>query len=212
MITLFDYLPSQNAYKIRLLLSHLKQPYKSKMISIFEGEGKTEEFRSINPTGAVPAIQLENGEIVAESNAILTYLADGTEFLPKGRLARAKVFQWLFFEGETVQGGVATLRHWVQTGKDKNRSADILEAKRSLSLKALDILDRELGDNIFLGGDRYTIADIAVFAYMHLANEANLPLQNYVNVTRWIERVRSQEGFLPEVHPYSIDPHSVEEL
>jgi glutathione S-transferase len=212
VITLFDYLPSQNAYKIRLLLSHLKQPYKSKMISIFEGEGKTEEFRSINPTGAVPAIQLENGEIVAESNAILTYLADGTEFLPKGRLARAKVFQWLFFEGETVQGGVATLRHWVQTGKDKNRSADILEAKRSLSLKALDILDRELGDNIFLGGDRYTIADIAVFAYMHLANEANLPLQNYVNVTRWIERVRSQEGFLPEVHPYSIDPHSVEEL
>jgi glutathione S-transferase len=212
MITLFDYLPSQNAYKIRLLLNHLDQPYKSQMISIFEGEGKTENYRSINPTGAVPAIQIENGDTLAESNAILIYLAEGTNYLPKDRMAQAKVFQWLFFEGETVQSSVATLRHWVQTGKDKNRAADVLESKRGQSHTALAILDRELASNSFLGGDRYTIADISNFAYVHLADEAGLPLHDYENVTAWIERVRSQDRFLPEIHPYSIDPYSVREL
>jgi glutathione S-transferase len=212
MITLFDYLPSQNAYKIRLLLAHLNQPYKSKMISIFEGEGKTKEFGAISPTGTVPAIMLENGETLAESNAILTYLAADTKYLPKDPFARAKVLQWLFFEGELVQDGVATLRHWVQTGKDKNRTTEVLESKRKLSLKALDILNRELHTNDFLGGDQYTVADIAVFAYVHLADEANLPLHQYTNVTQWIDRVRSQEGFLAEIYPYSIDPCSVREL
>lgn len=212
MITLFDYLPSQNAYKIRLLLSHLNQPYKTKIISIFEGEGKTEEYRSISPTGTVPAIMLESGETLAESNAILAYLAEGTKYLPDDPVTRAKVLQWLFFEGETVQSGVATLRHWVQTGKDKNRVADAMESKRNLSLKALEILNRELQDRDFLAGDQYTIADIAVFAYVHLAEEARLPLVDYGHVTQWIDRVRAQEGFLSEVHPYSIDPYSVGEL
>jgi len=107
MLTLYDYLPSQNAYKIRLLLNHLKQPYRTKIISIFEGEGQSDEFRAISPTGTVPAIELENGYTLAESNAILSYLAEGTAYLPDDAHARAKVLQWLFFEGETVQGGVA---------------------------------------------------------------------------------------------------------
>jgi len=204
--------PSQNAYKIRLLLNHLNQPYRTRIVSIFEGEGQTEEFRAISPTGTVPAIELENGHTLAESNAILTYLAEGTAYLPDDALARAKVLQWLFFESETVQGGVATLRHWVQTGKDKNRSRELVESKRNLSLKALGILDRELDRNSFLGGNQYTVADIAVFAYVHLADEANLPLKDYVHVVQWIERVRLQDGFLTEMYPYSIDPHSVGEL
>lgn len=212
MLTLFDYLPSQNAYKIRLLLHHLKRPYRTKIISIFEGEGKTEEFRAISPTGTVPAIEMENGETLAESNAILIFLAEGTPYIPQAPVHRARIYQWLFFEAETVQGSIATLRHWVQTGKDKNRSNELLEAKRSLSLKALDILDRELKVNDFLGGDSYTIADIANFAYVHLANEADLPLQEFPHVVRWIDRVKVQDGFLPEIHPYSDDPFSTREL
>ena len=212
MLTLYDYLPSQNAYKIRLLLNHLGRPYRTKIISIFEGAGQSDAFRAISPTGTVPAIELENGYTLAESNAILTYLAEGTAYLPDDALARAKALQWLFFEGETVQGGVATLRHWVQTGKDKNRSQELLEAKRNLSLKALAILDRELSHHTFLCGDRYTVADMSVFAYVHLAEEANLPLDDYEHVVQWIDRVRSQDGFLREMYPYSIDPHSVGEL
>ena len=212
MLTLYDYLPSQNAYKVRLLLSHLKKPYSTKIISIFEGEGKTDEFRKISPTGAVPAIETENGQALAESNAILIYLAEGTQFLPKESFARAKMIQWLFFEGEVVQSGIATLRYWIQTGKDKKRDPDILQAKRLLSLSTLDILNKELGRNQFLGGNEYTIADIANFAYVHLSDEAKLPLQDYKNVVEWISRVKSQQGFLSKIHPYSIDPYSVGEL
>ncbi|MCP4328396.1 MAG: glutathione S-transferase family protein [Alphaproteobacteria bacterium] len=212
MLTLYDYLPSQNAYKVRLLLNQLNRPYRTKMISIFEGEGQTEEFRKISPAGAVPAIELENGSALAESNAILIFLAEGSAYLPDDAFNRAKVLQWLFFEGETVQGGVATLRHWVQTGKDKKRSPELIAMKRDLSLKSLRILDRELSRNDFLGGNRYTVADMSVFAYVHLAGEANLPLEDYGHVVRWIERVRSQAGFLAETHPYSIDPYSVREL
>lgn len=212
MLTLYDYLPSQNAYKIRLLLNHLQRPYRTRLISIFEGEGQSAEYLAISPTGTVPAIVLENGFRLAESNAILVFLAAGSAYLPEDAQIRAKVLQWLFFEAETVQGGVATLRHWVQTGKDKNRPPELLEAKRNLSLKALAILDRELAANDFLGGRHYSVADMAVFAYVHLADEAGLPLKDYRHVVDWIARVRAQDGFLAEMHPYAIDPHSAGEL
>jgi len=144
MITLYDYLPSQNAYKVRLLLSHLKIPYKTEMVSIFEGQGQTQEFLVVNPTGAVPALRLDDGRTLAESNAILIYLADKTKYLPADNYHRAKILQWLFFEGEQVQSTVATLRHWVLTGKDKNRNEETLISKRKGALKSLKILDHEL--------------------------------------------------------------------
>ncbi|OED43422.1 glutathione S-transferase [Chromatiales bacterium (ex Bugula neritina AB1)] len=212
MITLYDYLPSQNAYKIRLLLKHLDCSYRTEEISIFEGEGQTEEYLTINPTGAVPALQLEDGRTIAESNAILLYLAEGTPFLPDDTYHRAKVLQWLFFEGETVQSTVATLRHWVLTGKDKNRTAEIIEARRSGSMQALRILDSELAVNSYLGGGSYTIADISVFAYVHLAEEAGLPLAEFGNIVRWIGSIQAQPRFLDKTYPYSIDPHSALEL
>ncbi|HKE47260.1 MAG TPA: glutathione S-transferase N-terminal domain-containing protein, partial [Rhodanobacteraceae bacterium] len=99
MLTLFDYLPSQNAWKVRQLLNHLGMPYRTESISIFEGEGQRPEYLAINPTGAVPAIRLDDGRVLAESNAILTFLAEDTPYLPKDRFERAKVAQWLSFEG-----------------------------------------------------------------------------------------------------------------
>lgn len=212
MITLHDYLPSQNAYKVRLLLHHLGVEYQTRIVSIFEGEGQDPAYLEKNPVGAVPAIELEDGRALAESNAILTYLAEGTDYLPSDPFDRAKVAQWLFFETDYIQARIASLRYWVLTGKDKQRSADAAAARRSLSLKTLAILDRELGDRAFLAAGRYTIADMSVFAYVHLAGDADLPLDDYPNVQSWIERVRDQPGFLSTTYPYSIDPYSAGEL
>src|SRR5437763_6698821 len=111
MLTLYDYLPSQNAYKVRLLLNHLQRPYATKIVSIFEGLGQHPDFLALNPTGAVPALRLEDGRTLAESNAILTYLAHGTPYLPADPLENARVQQWMSFEQEYVNS-IATLRHW----------------------------------------------------------------------------------------------------
>ena len=212
MLTLHDYLPSQNAYKVRLLLNQLDIPYNTRIISIFEGEGQTDHYLQINPTGAVPAIELDDGRSIAESNAILMFLAEGTPYLPDDPYQRNRILQWLFFEGETVQSTVATLRHWVMTGKTRNRTAELLKEKQNGSLRTLKILDTELGTNQFLGGNRYTVADISVFAYVHRAEEAELPLNKYASLQRWINQVKAQPRFLDKVYPYSIDPYSSREL
>lgn len=212
MITLYDYLPSQNAYKIRLLLNQLQQAYKTEMISIFEGEGQRPEFLAVNPTGAVPAIRLEDGRVLAESNAILFYLAQGSRYLPQDPFDQAKVLQWLSFEGDYVQATIATIRHWNMTGKLARRAESLVHAKRAGSLKVLGILERELSERRFLVADSYTIADISLFAYVHLAGQGGLPLQDYPHILQWIGRVKSEDRYLDEVYPYSIDPHSVKEL
>lgn len=212
MITLYDYLPSQNAYKVRLLLKQLDIAYETRLVSIFEGEGQTPAFLEINPGGAVPVLQLDDGRTLAESNAILTYLAHDTPYLPADNFTHAKVLQWLFFEGEQVQSTVATLRHWMLTGKDRHRTADVLADKRTGALKVLNIIDRELARHRFIAGDSYTIADISVFAYVHLGADAGLPMDLHTNIERWIGDIRSQPRFDGEVHPYSIDPASTREL
>lgn len=120
--------------------------------------------------------------------------------------------QWLSFEGDLVQAGIATLRHWVQTGKDARRSVEAIAARRALALRTLEILDRHLAGRDFLTGDRYTIADMSVFAYTHRADEAGLPLTDYGNVCRWTGRVRAQPRFLDKAYPYSMDPNSTREL
>ena len=212
MLTLYDYLPSQNAYKVRLLLHHLDRPYRTEIVSIFEGEGEREEYLAINPSGAVPAVRLDDDRTLAESNAILMFLAEGSIYLPEDSYQRAKVLQWLFFDGDYVQSTVATLRHWKMTGKEKNYAAELVEMKHSRSVKTLSILDRELANNAYLSGSTYTIADMSVFSYVHRTDEAGIPLSNFPNIERWVDDVQAQPGFLSEVHPYSIDPNSAREL
>jgi glutathione S-transferase len=211
MLTLYDYLPSQNAYKVRLLLNHLGRPYRTEIVSIFEGEGQRPGFLAVNPAGAVPAIRLEDGRVLAESNAILAYLAHGTRYLPDDAFENAKVHQWMSFEQDYVLA-IATLRHWTLTGKLARRPDALVERMRAGSLKALRILERELATRPFVAGDSYTIADMSVFAYTHRADEAGLPLSDHPYVMAWIERVKSQPGFLATCHPYSIDPFSSGEL
>jgi glutathione S-transferase len=212
MLTLFDYLPSRNAWKVRQILNHLQRPYRTEIVSIFEGEGQRPDYLAINPAGAVPAIRLDDGRVLAESNAILAFLAEDTPYLPADRFARAKVAQWLSFESNYVEPAIGTLRHWIMTGKAARRPAELVASRRAASMKALGILDRELAARAFVAGDAYTIADISLFAYASRAREAALPLDNFGNVVAWIARVEAQPGFLAEVYPYSIDPHSSREL
>ena len=211
MLTLFDYLPSQNAYKVRLLLNHLQMPYRQQLVSIFEGEAQTPAFLAVNPGGAVPAIQLEDGRVLAESNAILTYLAHGTPYLPADAFGAAKVQQWMSFEQDYVLA-IASLRYWRMTGKLERRPEALVNMRRAGGLKALEILERELAARPFITGELYTIADMSLFAYVHRADEAGLPLSGFPAVCAWIGRVKAQPGFLDQHFPYSVDPHSGREL
>jgi glutathione S-transferase len=204
MLKLYDYLPSQNGFKIRLLLQHLGQPYQHVPIAIFQGESRTPEFLEKNPVGAIPVLEPEPGVYIAESNAILCYLAEGTAYLPSERLARARVMQWLFFEQYYVEPTIGTLRFWVLAGKVQANEA-LAAAKRSSAERALDALERHLSRHPFLANDSYSIADIAVFAYSHLAADAQFDLSSRPAFARWVERVKARSATLPQVYPYTAD-------
>jgi glutathione S-transferase len=212
MITLYDYLPSQNAWKVRQLLRHLGVPYQTELVSIFEGEGQDPEYLAVNPWGAVPAIRLVDGRVLAESNAILWFLSGDTVYRPSDPFVAAKVFQWMSFEADYVQTSVGSLRYWTLTGKMAARAADLVAGKRATAQKALGILDRELAARPFIAGDAYSIADISLFAYAHLAADAEIETAAFPAFEAWVARVRGQDGFLAEMHPYSIDPHASAEL
>jgi glutathione S-transferase len=212
MLTLFDYPASENAWKIRQLLHHLQRPYRTVNISIFKGEGRTEAYLRVSPTGTVPAIQLEDGRTLAESSAILFFLATDTPYLPHDAFGRAKVQQWLSFEQERIESVIGSLRYWTLTGKLERRAPALIEMKRSTGSGSLQILERELARRPFLTEHGYSIADIAVFAYTSRAEEAGFSLEPYPQVRAWIARVQSQPGFLPAMHPYSDDPFSANEL
>ena len=212
MITLYDYYPSQNCYKVRLLLSHLGQPYLTELVSIFQGHGQRPEYLLINPTGAVPAIRVEDGRVLAESNAILSFLAEGSRYYPDDRFMRAQIQQWMSFEADYVQTTLGSLRYWTMTGKIQRRSPQLVESKRVGSHKALRILDAQFAERPFIVGSDYTIADMSLFAYAHRAPEAEIPLSTYPHFAQWVDRVREQPGFLDTVYPYDIDAHSSEEL
>jgi glutathione S-transferase len=212
VITLYDYLPSQNAWKVRQLLNHLDRPYERVLVGIFEGAGQAPAYRAISPTGTVPALRLEDGRVLSESNAILMFLAEGTPYLPDDAYGRAKVWQWLSFEQERVESQIGALRHWTMTGKLPRRPEFLVAMKRNASLRTLAILDAELSTRDFIAGDRYTIADMSLFAYTSRAGEADLPLSSFPNIGAWIARVEQQPGFLAEMFPYAIDPNSGNEL
>ena len=212
MLTLFDYPASQNGWKVRQLLQHLDRPYHTEIVRIFEAAGRTADYLAINPTGTVPAIRLDDGRTLAESNAILAYLADGTPYLPSDPFERAKVQQWLHFEQERVESVIGSLRYWTLTGKLPRRAPALVEMKRAGALRTLGILDHELSTRSFLANDRYSIADISIFAYTSRAEEAGIALQPYPHFRAWLARVQAQPGFLATMHPYSEDPHTVNEL
>ena len=191
---LYNVAYSGNSYKVRLLLAQLKIPCEIVEVDILKGESRTTEFLKINPNGRTPVLD-DSSFILAESNAILAYLAQGTRYLPEERKAFGRVFQWLFFEQYSHEPFIATSRFWLQHKPDSPERAALIAAKRDGGWAALKLMEAHLATNDFLVGP-YSIADIALFAYTHVAEEGGFPLDEFAKIRAWIERVKSQPGFV----------------
>ena len=196
MLRLYDYLESGNGYKVRLVLAQLGIACERVELDIVKGATRTPEFLAKNPNGRIPTLELENGDCLPESNAIMFYLADGTPLLPTDRLERARVLQWMFFEQYSHEPNIATVRFWMHTTMTPEREA-LLPAKRKLGYAALDVMELHLASRTFFVGERYTIADIALYAYTHVAHEGGFEIERYLAVRAWLERVRSQPRHIP---------------
>ncbi len=198
MLRLYDFLISGNGYKVRLLLRLLGRPFELVEKDILKGETRTPDFLRLNPNGRIPVLQLEDGRCLAESDAILFYLAEGTPYWPEDRLERAQVLQWMFFEQYSHEPNIATRRFWLHFPElmDDLRRAQ-LETKLTQGYAALDVMERRLSEAPYLVGDRFTIADIALYGYTHVADEGGYSLERYPGIRAWLARVRERPGYVP---------------
>lgn len=196
LLRLYDFLPSGNGYKIRLLLTQLGMPFERVELNILKGETRTPEFLSKNPNGKIPIIEIEPGKFLAESNAILVYLSEGTEFLPYDRFLRAQVLQWLCFEQYSHEPFIATSRFWISILGKTEKYSEAIKQKREPGYAALSLMEKHLTSHTFFVGERYTIADIALFAYTHVADEGGFDLTKFSAIQAWIERVKAQPRYI----------------
>jgi glutathione S-transferase len=198
MLKLYEYASSGNCYKIRLLLNHLGIAYERVPTDILKGESRTPEFLAMNPVGKIPVLEIKPGQYLSESNAIIAYLADGTEFLPSDKFERAQVLQWLFFEQYSHEPNIATVRFWMLHNQqfELDQKCEIIVQKQSLGYMALQIMENHLANNDYLVGNRYSIADIALYAYTHVADEGGFDLHKFPAVLAWFNRVIDRANHL----------------
>ena len=197
MLRLHDNHLSGNGYKPRLLLAHLGRTYERSEVDILKGETRTPEFLARNPNGRIPVLELEDGTHLAESNAILFYLAEGTHFLPAGRLDRALTLQWMFFEQYSHEPFIAVARHWIQHVEMTDAQRAQLPGKQAGGRAALSVMEDHLRGSEWFGGYSMNVADIALYAYTHVADEGGFDLGDYPAVRRWLGRVADQPGHVP---------------
>jgi glutathione S-transferase len=195
-VLLYDSRVSGNCYKVRLLLSHLGAEYERREVDVVDRANRLELLGELNPGLRVPTLVLDDGRPLAESNAILWYLAAGTSYLPEDPFTAAKVLQWMFFEQYSHEPNIAVVRFWVAVSPAPPPVRE-LEERRTAGYAALDAMERELSGREFLVADRYTIADIALYAYTHVADEGGFDLQPYPAIRDWLGRVASQPGHVP---------------
>jgi glutathione S-transferase len=193
---LYDFLESGNGYKVRLLLHQLEIPYERVELDILNGASRTPEFLAKNPNGRIPTLELDDGRTLFESNAIQFYLAEGTPYLPEDALERARVLQWMSFEQYSHEPYIAVVRFWLHQGLEREKAEEIDE-RRSRGYDALAVMERHLVEHDFFVAGRYSIADIALYAYTHVAHEGGFELGPYVAVRRWLERVAAQPRHIP---------------
>jgi glutathione S-transferase len=200
-VRLYDYAASANCFKPRLLLALVGREYERVPVDIFAGETLTDDYAALNPARETPVLELDDGQLLIQSNAILWFLAEGTAFLPEGVLERAKVVQWLIFEQERVMSGIGGARFRIMTGRDPG----LVPARLELARSALAMLESHLEGRSYLVGSSCSIADLANFAYAHVADDAGLRTAGYPSVSAWLERVRALPGFVDDLIPY---PHN----
>jgi glutathione S-transferase len=197
-LRLYDYAASANCYKARLLLALLGREYERVPIDIFAGDTLTDAFASLNPARETPVLELDDGRVLTQSNAILWFLGEGTAFLPESALGRAQVAQWLFFEQERVMSGIGSARFRIMTGRDP----ELVPARLELAESALSMLDAHLAGRSYLVGDSCSVADLANFAYTHVAEDAGFSLAGYPSVSAWLGRVAALPRFVDDLVPY----------
>jgi len=207
MITLYDFMGSGNGYKVRLALHLLGREYRLIEKDIMKGETRTEEYLKINPTGKVPAIELEDGRVLFESNAILTYLGKNTDLMPEDDFAQAQVMSWLFFEQNYHEPSVAELRFWKRFAGMNDLREQMLPDKEKAGYRALDLLEMGLkySPSGWLVGQNISIADICLFPYTHVAGEGGFDLDRYPAIQDWIKRIEALPKFKPMTYRHISD-------
>ncbi len=207
MFTLYSMQRSGNSYKVRLALSQLSIAYRLVEIDILRGETRTPEFLAMNPSGHIPLLEVEPGRYLAESNAILWYVAGGTPLVPDDRLIRGEMLQWMFFEQHSLEPYLGAAHFWlalIKGGRDLQMHA--LEEWTERGYQALRVMERHLATREFFAAGCYTIADIALYAYSHIANEIGYDLTGFPAVRRWLKRVAGQPGHIRmDWHPAAME-------
>lgn len=196
MYRLYDFLPSGNGYKVRLLLNQLQIPYTRIEIDILAKKTRSPEFLAKNPNGRIPVLEIAPDRFLAESNAILFYLSQGTEYFPQNAIERSLVMQWLFFEQYSHEPNIATSRYWITILGEEEKYREPLQQKRKLGDEALNVLNQHLMSRSFLVGERYTIADIGLYAYTHVAGEGGFDLSQFQALESWLKRIESQPRYI----------------
>lgn len=197
MYTVYGMKSSGNCYKVHLLLEQLQRPYRWIEINSAQGETRTADYLSKNPNGKVPLLELEDGRHLAESNAILSYFADGSVYLPTDAWRRAQVLQWLFFEQYSHEPYIAVARficRWLPAEHPRRAELSHLHER---GRQALEVMEKHLTSREFFIDGGYSIADIALFAYTHCAADGGFDLGVYPAIVAWLARVRAQARFVP---------------
>ena len=189
---------SGNCYKVRLLLAHLGIPYERQELDVVDRSNRAEVLGGLNPDLRVPTLVLDDGRPLAESGAILWYFGEGSRFVPEDRYDRAKVLQWMFFEQYTHEPAIAVVRFLVAYSGEAERYASVIERKTVDGYRALDAMERHLaGASPYLVGDAMSLADIALYAYTHVAHEGGFDLASYPAIRAWLDRVAAEPGHVP---------------
>jgi glutathione S-transferase len=191
---LYNSAVSGNCYKVRLLLAHLGLEYETVDVSVVDRSNRQELLGDLNPALRVPTLVLDDGRPLAESNAILWYFGDATRYVPEDPYERAQVLQWMFFEQYSHEPYLAVVRFWVAYSGTPERFADKIPARMKGGYAALEAMERHLDGRVFLVADRYSIADISLYAYTHVAHEGGFDLAPYTAVRSWLARVAAQPG------------------
>lgn len=195
MYKVYGDLISGNCYKVQLVMEYLGLEYQWQHTDIMAGETRSTEFLAMNPLGKIPLLETADGRFLSESNAILCYLAADSTLIPADAFERARMMQWLFWEQYSHEPYIATSRFIIVfAGRPQEREAD-LQSKKAGGQSALKRMDSHLAHQDFFAGD-YSLADIALYAYTHVANEGDFPLDSYANIRTWIERVENQPRFV----------------
>ena len=194
---LYDSAVSGNCYKVRLLLAHLGKQYERRELSVTDRSKRPDILGALNPSLRVPTLVLDDGRPLAESNAILWYFGDGTRFVPDDRYERAQVLQWQFFEQYDHEPSIAVVRFWVAYSGRPEAFADRLEERKAAGYRALDAMERHLDGRDWLVGGTFTLADISLYAYTHVAPEGGFDLGPYPAVRDWLDRVAAEPGHVP---------------